>query len=216
MMVAMRARPHMGTNCVLVSANMESERSSVYLDEEVGDQGSKECSNGNVNILSKDNALGLDNEEVDKLLDIVQETLQRCFGDGEVLARPELGGETLSKSELSSNLGRSSGTEHNPTQLEDPADYVQVTSGEDEEDGGGERDAGCAGVLPAQETVEHAVVVCRVSAQPVNMTIAATALTGEVLAGSGLLLGDLLGVGEVCELIARLRSLCLCLLGHGS
>jgi hypothetical protein len=49
-----------------------------------------------------------------------------------------------------------------------------------------------------------------------HSTASAAALTGEVLAGSRLLLRDLLRVGKVCELIARLCSLCLCLLGDGS
>jgi len=44
----------------------------------------------------------------------------------------------------------------------------------------------------------------------------AWSLTGEVLTGSGLLLRNLLRVGEVCELIASLHALCLGLLSHGS
>lgn len=137
------------------------ERIPAYLDEEVGDQRGEECSNGNVNVLGEDDALRFDDEEVDKLLDIVQQTLKGCLGNGEVLTRPELGGKTLSKSKLSSDFCRSSGTKHDPSQLEDVADDVQVTGGEDEENSGGEGDTGRAGVLPAQEAVEHAVVVCK-------------------------------------------------------
>jgi hypothetical protein len=188
----------MGTNCFLVSAGISWKKIHAYLNEEVRDQRSEERSNGNINVLGEDNALRLDDEKVDKLLDIVQETLQGRLGDSEVLARPELGCDTLSKSGLSSDLCRSSTAKHDPSRLEDVADDVEVTGGEDEDDSGGERNTGCAGVLPAQEAVEHAVVV------------------GEVLAGSGLLLRDLLRVGKVCELIARLGSLCLCLLGDGS
>lgn len=130
-----------------------------YLDEEVRDQGSEERSNGNVDILGEDNALGLDDEEVDELLNIVEQALKRGLGDGEVLSGPELRSKALSKNKLSGNFCRSGGTENNPGQLEDVADNVQVTGGEDEDDGGGEGDTGSAGVLPAQEAVEHAVVV---------------------------------------------------------
>lgn len=143
---------------------VEPYRRVAYLDENVGDQGSKECSDGNVNVLSKDNALGLDNEEVDELLNIVKQTLERRLRDSKVLAGPELGSETLSDCQLASDLCRGSGTEQDPSQLEDVADDVQVTGGEDEEDGGGEGNTGRAGVLPAQETIEHAVVVCEVLA----------------------------------------------------
>jgi hypothetical protein len=75
-MVAMRARPHIGTNCFLVSAGISWKKIYAYLDEEVRDQGSEERSNSNVNVLGEDDALRLDDEKVDKLLDIVQETLQ--------------------------------------------------------------------------------------------------------------------------------------------
>jgi hypothetical protein len=165
-MVAMRARPHMGTNCFLVSAGISWKKIHAYLNEEVRDQRSEERSNGNINVLGEDNALRLDDEKVDKLLDIVQETLQGRLGDSEVLARPELGCDTLSKSGLSSDLCRSSTAKHDPSRLENVADDVEVTGGEDEDDSGGERNTGCAGVLPAQEAVEHAVVVYHRLAKP--------------------------------------------------
>lgn len=107
------------------------------LDKEVGDQGGEERSNSDVDVLGEDDALRLDDEEVDKLLDIVQETLQGRLGNSEVLARPELGCNTLSKSSLSSDLCRSSTAKHDPSRLEDVADDVEVTSGEDEDDSGG-------------------------------------------------------------------------------
>ena len=186
-----------------------------YLDEEVREQGSKESSNSNVDVLSKDDALRLDHEEVDELLDIVEETLKRSLGDGEVLARPELGSETLSNRKLSSNLCGGSGTKYNPGELEDVADDVQVTGGEYEEDGGSEGDTGGAGVLPAQKAVEQAVVVCVVLGMPPKVVPAAL-LTGEVLASSGLLVRNLLGVGKIGELIASLCALCFGLLSNGS
>jgi hypothetical protein len=139
------------------------------LDEEVGDEGCEErlqeervsylnkCnvsgltySNGNIDVLSEDNTLGLDDEEVDELLNIVGHTLQRGLGNGEVLARPELRGKATAESELSDNLRCSSSTEDHVGGLEDVTDQVEVSCGEDEDDRGSEGNTGGAGVLPAQ------------------------------------------------------------------
>lgn len=117
-------------------------------------------SNGDVDVLSKDNTLGLDDEEVDELLSIVGHALKRCLGDGKVLAWPELRGETTSESQLSNNLCCSGGTKCQVRGLEDVANQVEVSGGEDEDEGGGKCDTGCARILPAQEAVEQAVVVC--------------------------------------------------------
>ena len=132
---------------------------TAYLDEEVGNQGSEERSNGNVDVLGEDNALRLDDKEVDELLNIVKQALKRCLGDSEVLPWPELRSKTLSKSKLASNLCCSGGTKYDPGEFEDVADDIQVTGGEDENDSSSERDTGRPWVLPAQEAVEHAVVV---------------------------------------------------------
>jgi hypothetical protein len=78
----------------------------------------------------------------------------------EVLARPELRGKATSESRLSDNLRSSGSTEDHVGGLEDVADQVQVPCGEDEDERGSEGDTGSAGVLPAQQAVEHAVVVC--------------------------------------------------------
>jgi hypothetical protein len=117
-------------------------------------------SNGNVDVLGEHNALRLDDEEVNKLLDIVGHALKRGLRDGEVLARPELRGKATSESRLSDNLRSGGSTEDHVGGLEDVADQVQVPCGEDEDDRGSEGDAGGAGVLPAQQAVEQAVVVC--------------------------------------------------------
>jgi hypothetical protein len=95
-------------------------------------------SNGCVHVLGEHNPLGLDNEEVDELLNIVQQALERSLGDGEVLARPELGGQTATKGKLPSNFGRGSNTECQVESLEDVADDVEVSGGKDEDDGSGE------------------------------------------------------------------------------
>jgi hypothetical protein len=61
-------------------------------------------SNRGVNVLGEDDALGLDDEEVDELLAVVQEALERSLGDGEVLSRPELGSQAFAEGHLSGEL----------------------------------------------------------------------------------------------------------------
>jgi hypothetical protein len=95
-------------------------------------------SNGCVHVLGEHNPLGLNNEEVDELLNIVQQALERGLGDGEVLARPELGGQTPTKGKLPSDFRRGSNTECQVESLEDVADDVEVSGSEDEDDGSGE------------------------------------------------------------------------------
>lgn len=147
------------------------------LDQPVGDERGGECQKSCPDVLDEDDTLELDDEEVDELLGVVQEALKGLLGDDEVLARSHLGGNAIAKESLAYNLGRSSGAEHDVEGLEGVADDVQVASGEDEENGRSEGDAGCAWVLPlvklldvavicefrlqtyAQEAVEHGVVV---------------------------------------------------------
>ena len=74
----------MGTNWTICKRAIQICNAITYLDEEVGDQGSKESSNSDVDVLGEDDALGLNDEEIDKLLNIVKETLKRSLGDGEV------------------------------------------------------------------------------------------------------------------------------------
>ena len=59
------------------------------------------------------------------------------------------------------------------------------------------------------------MVVCVVLGMPPKVVPAAL-LTGEVLASSGLLVRNLLGVGKIGELIASLCALCFGLLSNGS
>lgn len=148
------------------------------LDEEVGDEGSKEhlrereishhvrCgrrgytySDSDVDILGEHDTLRLNNEEVDELLKVVGHALKRSLGNGVVLARPELRSKTTSESHFTDNLSGCRKSEYHVGHLEHVADQVQVSGGEDEEDGRTKRYSGSAGVLPAQQAVEHAVVV---------------------------------------------------------
>lgn len=70
--------------------------------------GSKICSatygDCGINILCIEDALALNDEEVEKLLDIVQAGLERLLGNGVVLARTHLRGKTVIKQKLAGNL----------------------------------------------------------------------------------------------------------------
>lgn len=57
-----------------------------------------------VDILGIDDALDFDDEEVEKLLDVVQASLQGRARDSPVLARPHLGRKTVFEDELAGNL----------------------------------------------------------------------------------------------------------------
>lgn len=118
------------------------------LDETVGDGGGKECGDGDKNIFGEQNALCLDDEEVDQLLDVAQHTLQRLARDGVIFARAHASAETMVEQGLSSNLERRRDRESVCRELKQIADDVQVTGQEDEGDHGEVSDSGCARILP--------------------------------------------------------------------
>ena len=69
-------------------------------------------SNGDVDVLGENDTLGLDDEEVDKLLEIIRQALERGLWNREVLSWPKLRGEATSDSELPRDLGSSSSTKN--------------------------------------------------------------------------------------------------------
>lgn len=197
------------------------------LDKEVGHEGCEESlehaksanrsvfalgwctySNCDVDVLGEDDALRLNHEEVDELLNIVCQALERSLGDGEVLARPELGSESLANSQLSRSLRSSGDSKCHPRSLEDVPDQVQVSGSEDKDHDCGESDTGRSGVLPAQKPVEEAVVVlhvvsCIIPSSPRRKH------TGKVLAGGRLVVWDGASICEISKLVTRLCALCL-------
>ena len=128
-------------------------------------------------VLNEDHTLELDDEEINQLLSIVQETLKRLLRDDKVLLRPHASCNAIAKHSLACDLCRSGDAEDDVEGLKRIANDIEISSGEDEEDGGGKGDAGCAWVLPlhnsvrrariqawirgtyAQEAVEHRVIV---------------------------------------------------------
>lgn len=151
-----------------------------------------------IDILSEDNALEFNDKEVDKLLDILQHSLQSLTGDGVVFLRADLARQTLAKSEVADDLSSSGDTKSYPGQAEDVGNDRDVTSSEDGQDDGAIADSGGARVLPAEEVVEERVVV------------------GEFLAGGSLGMGNSARVGEAGELILGLVGLGAGLIGYGT
>lgn len=97
---------------------------------------------GSSEVLSEQNSLGLNHEEVDEFVDVTNQAVKSLAGEGVVSARAHLGGEAIVQDELASRLGSDGNTKGNPGQLEGPADQVEVSSSEDEGDDGSVGNAG--------------------------------------------------------------------------
>ena len=139
--------------------------------------------NGGPDVLGEEDALELNDEEVDKLLDVASEALESLTGNGVVLPGTHGGRKALAENELAGKLSGSGDTENGEGCLQDIALDGDVEGEENAGDDGGEGNGGGTGVLPAEERVEQGVVV------------------GEVLAGGSLALGSLAGCGQVGELV---------------
>ncbi len=92
--------------------------------------------------------LSLNDEEVDELVDISDKRVEGLLRNGIVLLWANLGGEASRKNGLSGNLGQHSDTQNHICKLEAVSDDIEVSGGEDEEDGCKIGNAGGAGVLP--------------------------------------------------------------------
>ncbi len=87
-----------------------------------------------IDILDKQDALGLDDKEVEELVDVANQGVERLAMDGVVLAGPELGCEAVVKDELPSDLGGDGDAKDHPGELERPAQHIEVPNREDERD----------------------------------------------------------------------------------
>lgn len=149
-------------------------------------------------ILGEDDALELDDKEVDELLDVVQKALQGGLADSEVLLRAHLAHQTLAKRHPACDFSRGADSQNHVKHLQHQPNDIQIAGAEDEDDGKGEGDGGCARVPPAQETVEHAMVM------------------RQRLAGRRRLVGRPPCIREVCELVLRCCGLSLHVLAYGT
>ena len=89
-----------------------------------------------IDILGEENPLGLDDEEVDKLVHVADDGVEGFPRNSIVLARTELGREAVAQEELPSDLGGDGSAESQIGELERPAQNIQVPKQEDERDEG--------------------------------------------------------------------------------
>jgi hypothetical protein len=152
-------------------------------------------SNGGPDVLSEENALELNDEEVDELLNITGDALEGLAGNCVVLSGADLGGKTLAKDKVANKLSGGGHAEHGEDSLQDVSVDGNEAGKKDASDSGGERDGSRTGVLPAEERVEEGVVV------------------SQVLTGGSLAVRRLAGSGQVGELVLGVGSLEASLVG---
>lgn len=147
-------------------------------------------SSGSENVLSEEKSLGLDDEEVNQLIQIASHAIQSLLWNCVISSWADLGDQSSVEKGLSSELSGSSQSERHPGDLERIAKKIEVASTENEHHNGDIGNGRGTWVLPAEKTGEEGVVV------------------GEVLAGSSALVWTLASVDEVRELVSSLLSLC--------
>lgn len=134
------------------------------LDEVVGEEGGEEGRAGCEDVLGEEEALRLDDEEVDQLVQVAGHRIQRRLGQGVVLPRPNLRRESRIEQRAPRHLGRDSNTKRHPRQLESIAQQIEVARCEDEDHSRGVGEGRRARVLPAEQRPEERVVVREVLA----------------------------------------------------
>lgn len=83
-------------------------------------------------VLGEEDTLGLNDEEVEKLVDVANQGIQRLARYGEVLAGTQLRRQSLAHDGLANNLGENRHAEGHPGQLERVADHIKVSSQEND------------------------------------------------------------------------------------
>lgn len=82
-------------------------------------------------VLSEEDALGLDDEEVDKLVDIAEDSVEGLAGNGVVAARTQLAGDARVHNHFTGNLGGNDDAQGHPGRLETIAQRIKVPNRED-------------------------------------------------------------------------------------
>jgi hypothetical protein len=112
-------------------------------------------SSRSIDVLGKQHTLGLDDEEVDELVDVANQRVE-CFPrNSVVLAGTELGREAVVQEGLPGDLGSDGDAEDHPGELETPTHNIKVPNREDECDEGGIGDgrSTCKASAPALPAV---------------------------------------------------------------
>lgn len=101
------------------------------LDEVIGEESGEGNEAGNVDVLSEEDALSLDDEEVDELVNIANSAVKSLLGNSIILARAQLSGEALVENGPAGNFGGNGGTKDHPGELETQAEHIKVPNKED-------------------------------------------------------------------------------------
>lgn len=104
----------------------------------------KTYSGGSSDVLGKDDSLGLNDEEVDELVDVPNKGIQSLTGNCVVSSRANLGGQTVVKNDLAEDLSEDGYTKDHPRSLEGPSENIQVAGCENSRDNSTVCDGRCA------------------------------------------------------------------------
>lgn len=98
----------------------------------VGWLGSSSYHSGRGDVLREQDPLSLDNEEVDKLMNIANNSVKSLARHKVVLTRADLRGKALVEDKLASDLGGDSDAQGQVRQAKRPADDVEVAGSKDQ------------------------------------------------------------------------------------
>ena len=168
-------------------------------------------------VLNKHYPLSLDDEEVDQLVDVANNNVQRLPGNRVVLARAELRGQSRVDGHLTGHLCGDGDAKHHPGELETPSENIQVARREDDGDDEciSNSRSSCKGASACRvrlrrltETTSHTGVIPREQLREEGVIV------GQRLARGGRVGRGLPSGGQVVELAASLGRLVLYVLGN--
>jgi hypothetical protein len=105
-------------------------------------------SNRGKHVLCKDNALRLNDEEVDELIEVTSDAIEGRLGNSEILLWAKLGRQALAKDGLTKHFRCNCNPKSHPCKLEAIPENVKVPGSEDEDDAGDEGNGRDARIIP--------------------------------------------------------------------
>lgn len=97
-----------------------------------GQEGGETHNRRGEDVLGEEDTLSLNDEEVEKLVDVADQGIERLARHGKVLAGAQLRRQSLAHDGLANNLGENRHAEGHPGQLERVADHIKVSSQEND------------------------------------------------------------------------------------
>jgi hypothetical protein len=101
-------------------------------------------SGGSKDVLGKDDPLGLDDKEVNELMNVPNKGVQSLAGNCVVSTRADLSGKAVVENDLTKNLGKNGYAKNHPRNLKSPSEKIQVSRSEDSTDDGHISNGRCA------------------------------------------------------------------------